>query len=79
MRKVVASDLLDLTTYEKERDRLRRQVIALKESRRVALGDRISLLFENTRTVLSQVQEMIRAERIVDPEKIQFELDTYNA
>ena len=79
MRKVSPDDLLDLTAYERERDRLLREVIGLKETRRVALGDRISLLFENTRTVLSQVQEMVRAERIVDPVKIQFEIDTYNA
>lgn len=38
----------------------------------------MSLVFENRDTVLSQVQEMVRAERLVEPEKTQFELDIYN-
>src|SRR5262249_7668768 len=46
--------------------------------RRVLLGPKISVVFENRLTILGQVQEMCRAERIARPEKIQEELDVYN-
>ena len=39
----------------------------------------MTLVFENRRTLLFQVQEMVRAERIFEPTKIQDELDVYNA
>jgi hypothetical protein len=45
----------------------------------VGLGEHLTLLFENHDTVLFQVQEMMRTERIVEEAKIQDELDTYNA
>ena len=64
--------------YEKVRERMRSEVIALKAHRRVALGPNLTLLFENRETVLFQVQEMVRTERIVDEAKIQDELDAYD-
>ena len=79
MRKLTLSDVKDLVEYEKTRASFRRHIIELKNRRRVSVGDKVSLVFENTETALSQVQEMVRAERIVDPAKIQFEIDTYNA
>ena len=39
----------------------------------------VTLVFENRRTLLFQIQEMIRVERIFEPSKIQEELDVYNA
>ena len=78
MKKVTLGEVKDLVEYEKSREEFRRRIIELKRRRRVSLGDRISLVFENRETVLSQIQEMVRAERIVDPEKVQFEIDTYN-
>lgn len=79
MEKLTLDDIKDLTTYEKEREAIRREVIRLKALRRVSLGDRVSLVFENRSTALAQVQEMVRAERIVDADKIRFEIDTYNS
>jgi len=78
MAKLTRADVLDLTAYEKERDARRAAVIALKRHRRLQLGDNLSLLFENRETVLYQVQEMVRTERIVQDERIQDELDAYN-
>ncbi|MCC2641932.1 MAG: uncharacterized protein K0S45_2345 [Nitrospira sp.] len=72
----------DLTTheeYERQRDAYRQTIIDLKRRRRIAVGEKITLLFENRETLRFQVQEMIRVERIVDPGKIQDELDVYNA
>jgi hypothetical protein len=71
------SDLKNLVEYEKARDAMRARVIALKARRRVVLGDQLSLLFENRDTVLYQIQEMMRTERIVDDARIQDEIDAY--
>jgi len=78
MQKIRLDDVKNLYEYEKVRDAFRRDVIALKARRRVAVGDRLSLLFENRRTVLFQIQEMVRAERIVADERVQEEIDVYN-
>src|SRR5581483_10099070 len=78
MRKLTTADLKSLDEYEKVRPILRRQIIELKEIRRVALGDNISIVFENFQTMQWQTQEMLRAERITSPEAIQEEVDTYN-
>ena len=78
MKKITKDDVKDLTTYERERADFRAKIIALKKNRRISLGDRVSLLFENRETVLFQIQEMIRAERIVDPAKIAEEIEVYN-
>jgi len=72
------ADIADLRAYERERDGLRRNVIALKKLRRVSLGPLLSVVLENRTTVRFQVQEMARAERILDDAKIQAELDVYN-
>ena len=55
------------------------EIIRLKQRRRISVGDRITLVFENRQTIQFQIQEMIRVERIVDPVKVQDELEVYNA
>jgi len=71
-------DIKPLSEYEAVRGEFRERIIALKKRRRVSLGDRITLVFENRDTILFQIQEMMRVEHIYDPAKIQNELDTYN-
>ena len=78
MNKVVLSEILDIAQYEKTRGEYRRRIIELKKRRRLAVGPMITLVFENHETVLSQIQEMMRAERLVDEGAIQHEIDTYN-
>ena len=78
MNPLVPADVTNLHEYELERPDFRRRVIELKSRRRVALGPLMTLVFENRDTIRFQVQEMLRAERIVQPEKIQHELDVYN-
>jgi hypothetical protein len=79
MKPLTVQDLLPAEQYERTRDEVRRRIIGLKEHRRIAVGDLVTLVFENRDTILFQIQEMIRAERIVAPERIREELDTYNA
>ncbi len=78
MKKIRLSDVKPLQDYELIREEWRRNVIAEKARRRVLLGPIMSLVFENRLTVLGQIQEMCRAERIVRPEAVQHEIDTYN-
>ncbi len=78
MKPLVLDEILDLDAYEDARAAFREAIIALKTRRRLALGDRVSLVFENRETLRFQVQEMLRIERIRDPQGIQRELDVYN-
>lgn len=78
MKRVERSELLDLGAYEQIRDRFRARILSVKEPRRIALGPNMTVLFENHDTVLFQIQEMLRTERITSEKAIQHELDTYN-
>ncbi|MBI3248695.1 MAG: DUF3501 family protein [Deltaproteobacteria bacterium] len=79
MKKVTLDEILGLERYERERAEFRRRIIALKRQRRVAVGDSITFVFENRETILFQIQEMLRAERITDLDKVRFEVEVYNA
>ena len=79
MKPVAFGAILNLVEYEKVRAARREAVIALKADRRVGVGRHLSFVFENRDTVWFQIQEMIRAERIVDEAKIYEELAVYNA
>jgi hypothetical protein len=72
------SDLYALETYALERAAFRARVLAHKRNRRLQLGAHLSLLFEDRLTVQYQIQEMLRIERIFEPQAIQAELDAYN-
>lgn len=78
MKPIDRSELLDLGAYEQVRERFRARVIAVKRARYVALGPAMTVLFENRDTVLFQVQEMLRTERITQEKAIHHELETYN-
>ncbi|MCA9473773.1 MAG: DUF3501 family protein [Nitrospirales bacterium] len=78
MNKITQHDLLSHADYEARRTAIRRDIIDLKKRRRVSVGDLVTLIFENRETLLFQIQEMIRTERIFDEAKIQEEIDVYN-
>ncbi|MFQ5829092.1 MAG: DUF3501 family protein [Candidatus Methylomirabilia bacterium] len=78
MKKLEFPEVRNICEYEKIREEMRRRIIDLKRHRRVQVGSHISLVFENRDTVLFQIQEMMRAERIVDDAKVQDEIDVYN-
>lgn len=78
MLKVTRSEILSIAEYELIRPHFRARVIAEKVPRRVIVGDYISVLFENHDSVLLQIQEMLRTERITSEPAIQHEIDTYN-
>ena len=78
MKPVTRDEILGLAEYEKVREPFRARVIEEKRARRVLVGDRVSAIFENHDTVLLQIQEMLRTERITRPAAVQHEIDTYN-
>lgn len=78
MRRVGLDDLVGLSRYEKERPKWRERVMGVKRDRRVAVGDDVTIVFENFDTVLFQVQEMVFVERISDIDRIRDECAVYN-
>jgi len=78
MRKVEASEIKNIAEYEIERESWRPQVLALKDRRRIRVGEHLTFLFENRETVRYQIQEMMRIERIVKPADVEHEIATYN-
>jgi hypothetical protein len=78
MRPVTRDEILDLTAYEKARPGIQAEILAVKARRRVHLGDALTFLFENRDTARYQIQEMVRAERMVKEQDIAHELETYN-
>lgn len=78
MEKIKLEHLIDIVEYEKARDEIRRGIMDHKRTRRIELGPEISLTFEDRRTVIFQIQEMMRAEEMTHDDVIQAEIDVYN-
>lgn len=78
MNKLSVTDLLSLERYARERPAFRTRVLEHKRARQLAVGPHTTWLFEDRLTVQYQVQEMLRAERIFEPEGIEEELASYN-
>src|SRR5262249_23624595 len=78
MKRVERGEVLGLAEYEQIRDAFRARVIGEKRTRRVQVCPEVSAVFENHDTVLFQIQEMLRAERITKEAGISHEIDTYN-
>jgi hypothetical protein len=69
--------LWTLEHYAKVRKDFRAEVIAHKRLRSLALGEHVTLLFEDEMTIRYQVQEMLRIEKIFEEEGIRDELEAY--
>jgi hypothetical protein len=78
MNKLSAGDLFSLERYARERGAFRAKVLEHKRARQLAVGPNTTWLFEDRLTVQYQVQEMLRAERIFEPEGVADELASYN-
>lgn len=73
-----AADLYSLEEYARRRAGFRARVLGHKLARTVAVGPNMTWIFEDRLTIQYQVQEMLRIERIFEPEGIRDELETYN-
>jgi hypothetical protein len=78
MTHITRDSLMTLEAYSKARPDFRKRVIAHKKQRTVALGDHLTLLFEDELTVRYQIQEMLRIEKIFEEEGIRHELASYD-
>jgi len=78
VRPITRRDIKGPALYGPIRDDLRKRVIELKRPRRVLLGDRVSLVFENRHTLTLQIEEICRAENLTLDDQIQAEIAVYN-
>jgi hypothetical protein len=78
MQKLAVTQLLSLEQYARERPAARPGMIEHRRARQLHIGPHCSWSFEDRRTVQYQVQEMLRSERIFEPDAIAEELETYN-
>jgi len=72
------NDLLSLEQYAERRDEIRRDVMEHKKKRQVPIGDHLTVYFEDETTMRYQVQEMLRIEKLFEPDDIEDELAAYN-
>jgi hypothetical protein len=78
MDKLSVNDLFSLERYARERPAFRTRVLEHKRDRQLHVGPNATWLFEDRLTIQYQIQEMLRAERIFEPEGIEEELESYN-
>lgn len=78
VKPIQRNEVLPLADYEAIRPHFRARVIAEKQARRFSLGPQMSGVFESRDTVLLQIQEMLRTERITREDGVQHEIVTYN-
>ena len=78
MPHITRDSLMTLEAYAKARPEFRARVMAHKKNRTLALGEHLTLIFEDELTIRYQIQEMLRAERIFEDEGIRGELEAYN-
>ena len=77
-RLITRGDLMSLEQYAEQRDTFRQQVMAHKKNRQIALGPNTTLYFEDRLTLLYQIQEMLRIEKVFEADGINEELEAYN-
>lgn len=78
MEKLSHDMLYSLEQYARIRPDFRVKIMEHKKIRQVALGPNARLHFEDRLTMHYQIQEILRAERIFEPEEITAEMAAYN-
>jgi hypothetical protein len=76
-REITHDDILPMDQYATERTERRKQISAVKKSRRVAVGPDATFYFENYDTMWHQIHEMLLVEKGGN-EQITDELEAYN-
>jgi hypothetical protein len=78
VRPITRRDIKGPALYGPIRDDLRKRIIELKRPRRVLVGDRVALVFENRHTLTLQIEEICRVENLVRDDQIEAEIAVYN-
>jgi len=76
-RFIEKDDLIVFQEYEKNRKKIRKDLVEFKKNRRVSIGPYATFYFECFETMLAQVQEMLHIEKGGD-EQLKDELNAYN-
>jgi hypothetical protein len=78
MKKIALTDLLSIEEYNAQRPVIRQAMMEHKKTRRLHLGDNVSMHFEDYMVMRYQMLELIRAEKISGEEDLAEELHAYN-
>ncbi len=78
IQQITREDLMSLEQYAEKRGEFRQQVLEHKKHRQVTLGPNATLYFEDRLTLLYQIQEMLRIEKVFEADGINEELEAYN-
>lgn len=79
MNALTLDDLLPLEEFAgRRRDFLEAHGRYLDRYRRVRVGPRITLLFENRQTIWFRLQEVLRIARLAEPDRVLQELELFN-
>lgn len=79
MRPLAAGEVRAPAAYEPVRRDALQRMLEQKRPRCIAVGDLLTLLFENRVTVAGAVEEQLRAAQIEEPERIAEEVAVFNA
>ena len=74
---ITRDSLLTLEAYARIRKAVRPEAIAHRRLRSVALGEHVTLQFEDEHTIRRQIQEMLHIEKIFEEAGIQSEIEAY--
>src|SRR3981081_420544 len=79
MKPLTQDDLIPLEEYVgRRREFFESHRRYLDRYRRVRIGPRLTLLFENRQTLWFRLHEILRIARLSEPARVQQELDLYN-
>ena len=78
VRPITRRDIKGPAMYAHIRDDYRNRVIELKKPRRVLIGDRVELVFDNRHTLTLQIEETCRLENLTRDDQIEEEIRINN-
>lgn len=78
VRPITRRDIKGPALYAAIRDDYRNRIIELKKPRRVIVGDRVEIVFDNRLTLTYQIEEICRLENLTRDDQIQAEIDQTN-
>jgi Protein of unknown function (DUF3501) len=78
IRPITRADIKGPAIYTGMRDAFLEKLIEIKRDRRIDIGDRVFLVFENRHTLTMQIEEMCRTEHLTRDDQIAGEIEVYN-
>jgi hypothetical protein len=78
VRPIARRDIKGPALYAPIRDDYRKRIIELKDHRRVSIGDRVDIVFDNRLTLTYQIEEICRLENLVGDDVIEAEVAQAN-